>query len=660
MELLYLWLENNNGIINKQGFNFSGKYLFSYSEGILKGEIRPNRNPNHFFNTASKQNFKINNITAIVGENGSGKTTLLQFIKEYLAYFDNAYADNEEYSPVFTKKFLLVIEEEGRVCFYNHGLEDVNVCGDIKIEIRDFDVVHRYEGEDDYPDNIRFIVPELKHTKIIYFSNVLDTNIKTAINNYDFDEIYLDISTNTLLFDEYDMYKGKSQINEFLRQIRFMFSPYADTLMSKKPDYLVVDTSWSSGFEISMKKMGFNYMDISTFCSEINLFFNEKSRWKELISEIVFASVLDYVNQYIEVNKNDKKSRKKKLELIIHDLKSIASNLIDCTAENLISNLNIKTIELFEKRKPDSLIGQERYKNRDVFREINESRISLIANLRQMMKFSNKQGHLKFEVPLFERQIIEEMLINCHSSCFEYIILTFSLNRLSSGEKAMLQTYARFYWLIDRYKNELSYRSFGFSDSGYHIDHFKLKKNLLILIDEGELFLHPNWQRAYLYNIINLFHELFKDFKEVRHIQIILSSNSPFVISDLPKENIILMENKDGACHVLDESAKFDTFGANIHMLLSNAFFMSNGVIGEFAKNKINEAIHLLRSDNCEENKDEIQYIINIIGEPVIRSKLQEMYDLRFRDQLQRVEEEILRLQQERERILNERITEND
>ncbi|MCG3694450.1 AAA family ATPase [Aliarcobacter butzleri] len=57
-------------------------------------------------------------------------------------------------------------------------------------------------------------------------------------------------------------------------------------------------------------------------------------------------------------------------------------------------------------------------------------------------------------------------------------------------------------------------------------------ENRLILLDEPDNTLHPNWQKEY----INLLVTLLKDKK---YIHIIITSHSPFLISDLPKENVI-------------------------------------------------------------------------------------------------------------------------
>ncbi|MGE0051324.1 MAG: AAA family ATPase [Arcobacter sp.] len=128
-------------------------------------------------------------------------------------------------------------------------------------------------------------------------------------------------------------------------------------------------------------------------------------------------------------------------------------------------------------------------------------------------------------------------------------------------------------------------------------ENIKKNKDATILIDEGEIFLHPNWQKKYIDFMIQFFYKNYDD-----KIQLILTSHSPFILSDLPKENVIFLEKykendeevkkgiqKSGNCKNVSKDIKLKTFGANIHTLLSNGFFMNDGLIGEFAKSRINE-----------------------------------------------------------------------
>ena len=149
-----------------------------------------------------------------------------------------------------------------------------------------------------------------------------------------------------------------------------------------------------------------------------------------------------------------------------------------------------------------------------------------------------------------------------------WIILDFidkdnnSYSNLSYGQQFLMKFIYNILNQLNIIKNRLEYR---------HIN---------LLLDEVELGLHPKWQKEFLSLLISIL-KTQTDFT----FNIILTSHSPFLISDLPKENVIFL--KEGK--QIDALDKKQTFGANIHTLLSDGFFMSDGLMGEFAKGKIEE-----------------------------------------------------------------------
>ena len=69
-----------------------------------------------------------------------------------------------------------------------------------------------------------------------------------------------------------------------------------------------------------------------------------------------------------------------------------------------------------------------------------------------------------------------------------------------------------------------------FKDKGY-----KLRENILLLIDEIDLYLHPAWQQKIITTLINELNECFPD----NVFQIVFSTHSPIVLSDMPTQNCI-------------------------------------------------------------------------------------------------------------------------
>ena len=93
----------------------------------------------------------------------------------------------------------------------------------------------------------------------------------------------------------------------------------------------------------------------------------------------------------------------------------------------------------------------------------------------------------------------------------------FDIENLSTGEKTLLSKVLYLY--------------------------FKDIKNQIILIDEPELSLHPDWQNRVL--------NLYKDFAEKNNCQIIVATHSPHIIGSAKPEYIRVLQELDGKIEVL-------------------------------------------------------------------------------------------------------------
>lgn len=174
-----------------------------------------------------------------------------------------------------------------------------------------------------------------------------------------------------------------------------------------------------------------------------------------------------------------------------------------------------------------------------------------------------------------------------------------------------------------------------------------------IVFDELELYFHPELQRNLVHDIIENTRKI--DLKRIYAINILLITHSPFILSDIPENNILFL-TEDGKPERKRDNIK--TFGGNIHELLAHSFFLKNGFIGEFAKQKIQEVIDALQLDEennlarltrrIKLNQKTVLDRIALIGEPFLKQKLMEMYYLKFDKQkrIQDLKEEIKRLEQ--------------
>ena len=100
---------------------------------------------------------------------------------------------------------------------------------------------------------------------------------------------------------------------------------------------------------------------------------------------------------------------------------------------------------------------------------------------------------------------------------------------------------------------------------------------------------------------------------------ILLTTHSPYVLSDLAQDNIIKLENEDNICKMKKITKK--TFASNMQCLLNDSFFLNNN-IGEFAEWKIRNLIEEIKSENLRQKAEKIEDMINLIGDDVIKSIL--------------------------------------
>ncbi|QGT80925.1 AAA family ATPase [Pseudomonas coronafaciens pv. coronafaciens] len=137
----------------------------------------------------------------------------------------------------------------------------------------------------------------------------------------------------------------------------------------------------------------------------------------------------------------------------------------------------------------------------------------------------------------------------------------------------------------------------------------KRRKNILLLIDEGDAFLHLEWQRIYIHQL-NQFLAMERDMRGLETLQVVMSTHSPLLATDVPKQFVCRLD--DGA-HGKTPIA----FAATLHALLNQSF--QSRTIGEFASQRINELINNLK-EGIEGKRDKI--VTDSIDNPIILAEL--------------------------------------
>lgn len=139
-----------------------------------------------------------------------------------------------------------------------------------------------------------------------------------------------------------------------------------------------------------------------------------------------------------------------------------------------------------------------------------------------------------------------------------------------------------------------------------------------IVLEEIELYFHPEWQRCFCYDLMGLLTAYSTEQWRVKAVNILFVTHSPYILSDIPKANVLFLKNGRP-----EYSMQENTFGSNINSLLKNGFFLPSLPMGEFAHQKINELFRKLHSGDFDKREiPALKAEILMVGEPYIRQQL--------------------------------------
>ena len=190
-----------------------------------------------------------------------------------------------------------------------------------------------------------------------------------------------------------------------------------------------------------------------------------------------------------------------------------------------------------------------------------------------------------------------------------------TLDNLSSGEKQMLLI------MSDVFEHISNLSSIPTKDEervAYH--------HINIMLDEAELYFHPEFQCSFIDKFLNLINCVILDKRRIRSINLLMATHSPYLLSDIPGNNVAFITDEKS-------ESKMDTFAANIYDLLKSSFFMKTS-IGEFASSKIQMFLRVYHETNTEKrkylfclNRKEFEYLVNAIGDPYLHKTLLLMFN---------------------------------
>ena len=603
IELLYVWIERDQtGFIRETGFNLSPNYRFSM-KCTEDSKYRLSCTEHKEYYNIWKFD-SINGLTALVGENGSGKSLLLRHLLKFGDVHEK-YPYRNVYAYLVDGKVLIQhnFPSEQFVNNTEYGISS-SFGGPTRIYVSNVLGTQEYGRVASFGKRIMF-TPEINSIRVKEFFKKATSVDKPVEQQPDFDSLqeflisqrrYKNFEALCVLCYYHSLQLKKSDAqtkkNDMLPMVRCVdtfavdiISPYDPTIppesRAKQLRFLETEVGVRIDKLRNSCRMWEKRNTISTGADPVA---------KAYIPLIFELCVLTNTDLELETKSRD-------------DLKAQSQELL-----NSLSKLpgSHKAVIAYYEAALEEIAGLG-----SILPESFPLGNTVGASYHRPHVMIDRRKHRDIYYNFCK--YIDKLMRKKNSFLPKYISIM--LQPQSSGEQALQNIFT---WLS-------LYSSFGeiFNEKTAEIGH-----NILLLLDEVDLYMHPEWQRKFLKQLSDDLNAEYPDKK----IQVIISTHSPLVLSDIPSANCIYLKHEGDICTFASGPEQNRTFGANIFALLKDSFFMKKS-LGEFAYSKIvwiSQKLNELKDNPNVESREQYRYLdklIDLIGEPVVRHKLQMLYD---------------------------------
>jgi hypothetical protein len=592
MKLIAILLDEDYKNIPRGIYKFDDEFkIIEFNSRNKVIELRRNQNYYKQFESL------IENISCIVGKNGMGKTTLFEIlISLKLWRLDDGLKEGTIHALFY---------DLSKKIFFIQSYRDNASDWSIKyFELKKFDITNKISPVN-IKRNIRrddkfSIIPT--PISIIFHSLSPFDRVYELIKN-----IYLKDSTNKH-YENFG-YIGANKIKDS--------EPSHNALTLKN---LLYFSNTSSQFRNMLENIGYKYKNIEINVNkkyfnnsieviefgDINLSKLDVENFNEEIynniKKLFLSPNITYYEKYNDMSEEDfykylifssldigKFSNFKRfLKLAITKFPGLdINNAVVALLKNILDDDVLSVKQIFNSNRFTTI--KSIVTNRENSKKCYEFLIEKIDNFQvsdidyfyktlQYISFLESQGIIEFKINLIKN----EKIIN-------YL-------RLSSGEKTMLS------YLFNIYDKILALKV-RTGDTEYI-------KTVIILIDEVELHLHPEWQRQFIDNI-NRFFGKFEDIE----LQFIVATHSPIILSDILSQNTVYL-----GINNIDEDN--NSFGGNILDIYKDKFFIEY-TMGEFSRKFIenfSNSINLIYAYEMAKRND--NQLLNLIIEKYRKKNL--------------------------------------
>lgn len=596
---IYMWVDRYKGLENFE-ITFDNNYEIKYNReedtlSINKKCESENQNIKNFY-SIDKTKGNVDSVNLLIGKNGSGKTSILEVLNMLNLGSSNDNDEIQEINMIILYKSNFNNEDfilEKYPLSMSIEIKESQKKIKVKEELLKVELEDEKNYKEDYLKNLGIIKFSFKEGNLSGFQRELLSKFGKERTVFKLN-IGLENESKKYIYD-YLIKIRQEKNNDNFKNVYFTLSiPDLYFKLKNSNEAKIV----MSFYKIDNDNEIFKLYDDTENDSLKDMILNNCFNYIYLI---MVLGALEYCNEK-NLSKEIFYEKKKKLLKLLIDKSTDEKFKILLKKFERLSKLFGESIKFGEDYKilEDNIavIGKTIEKSNKIYIQDNKYIINF-KDSKQIIDLLKKYDD--FHIPNFENKValfFKEM---------EYIQI--KEEGLSDGEKIKLQYFSTLHGVLN--------------------GEFKNRKYITLLFDEVETYLHPEWCRRFLYELIGELERY-----EGKKFKLIFATHSPFLIADVLAKNCIHLSKDEGGKIKAEIKEDVKTFGANIIDLFKDTMFLES-TFGKFATEKIKWAVDEISDSKKNysqiKNNSEIKFLIDEIGEKLISNKLKSMIESKFK-----------------------------